>query len=239
MRPEKLLAPDVTAAALPLFERAVVRAVAERGRAVVALCGGSTPLPLFRALAQADLPWDRLWVAFGDERFVPLDHQDSNAGAAMRAFLGQVPVPEQQVLTWPILEQPHASAEAYRGLLESALGDFPTFDLNLLGLGSDGHTASLFPGTGAVLLPGPTLAVRAPQGVTPGGWRLSLSASALSDSREVLFLVSGAGKTEALRRTFGDDQADDAPLGDAQLDAQPARAITAHERLLLVTDVSF
>lgn len=237
MEAERLLVPDVTAAALPLFERAVTHAVAERGRAVVALCGGSTPLPLFRALAATDLPWDRLWVTFGDERFVALDHPDSNAGAASAAFLDLVPIPEQHILTWPILEQPQASAEAYRGLLENALDGFPTFDINLLGLGSDGHTASLFPGTGDVLLPGPTLALQAPAGVTPGGWRLSLSASALSNSRLVLFLVAGAGKTEALQRTFG--ASDDEPLSDAELDAQPARAITARERLLLVTDVPF
>lgn len=234
MEAEQQLVEDVTAAALPVVEGAIRRAVADRGRAIVALPGGSTPIPLFEALAEAELPWDRLWVTFGDERFVPLDHPDSNAGAAIEAFLGRVPIPDDQLLTWPILDDPHDSAAAYRGRLEGAFGSFPTFDLNLLGLGDDGHTASLFPNTGAALLPGPTLAVRAPDYAAPGGWRLSMSAPALSDSRTVVFLVSGEGKREALRRTFGDEAE-----AAHDHDALPARAITARERLLLITDTQF
>lgn len=236
---QRVVADDAAAAAQPLIEAVIARAVEERGRAIVALPGGSSPLPLFRGLVNAHLPWSQVWVTFGDERFVPLEHPDSNAGAALAAFLDRVPVPEEQVLTWPILEgDPHASAEAYRGKLEGALHGFPTFDLNLLGLGDDGHTASLFPGTGAVLQPGPTLALRAPDYARPGGWRLSLSAPALSDSRTVLFLVSGASKARALREAFASDTASEPPTS-AELDACPARAITARERLLLVTDVAF
>lgn len=235
---QKLVVANAAAAALPLMEAAVVAAVAERGRAVVALSGGSSPLPLFRALAEADLPWERLWVTFGDERFVPTSHENSNAGAAMRELLSKVPVPPEQVLTWPILDDPAESAHAYTQLLESALGTFPILDVNLLGLGDDGHTASLFPGTGAVLLEGPTLAVMAPSYASPGGWRLSMSAAALSNSREVLFLVTGDNKAPALRDTFG-SAAVAAPRTNAELDAHPARAITARERLTLVTDVRF
>lgn len=238
MRTDELVVDDVAAAALPLVERAIVEAVAERGRAVLALCGGSSPVPLFRLLAGTDLPWRSVWVTFGDERFVPVEHAHSNAGAAIREFLGAVPVPPEQVLTWPILADPAESAHAYRERLEEAFGGFPTFDLNLLGLGDDGHTASLFPGTGAVLLEGPTLAVRAPAHASPGGWRLSMSASALSDSRQVLFLVLGANKAPALRATFGAG-ARSAPRSASELDAHPARAITARERLTLITDVAF
>jgi 6-phosphogluconolactonase len=234
----KLTVADPAAAALPLVEAIVVGAVAERGRAVVALPGGSSPLPLFRLLAAADLPWDRLWVTFGDERFVPLNHEHSNAGAALAAWLDHVPIPRQQVLTWPILADPAESAYEYRRAVEAALGAFPTFDLNLLGLGDDGHTASLFPGTGAVLLAGPTLAVTAPDYAAPGGWRLSMSAAALSDSREVIFLVVGANKAPALERTFG-AAALAAPRDDSTLDAHPARAITARDRLTVITDASF
>ncbi len=238
MRTEKLVVEDVAAAALPLVEASIVSAVAERGRAVLALCGGSSPVPLFRLLAQADLPWQHVWVTFGDERFVPVEHAHSNAGAAIREFLGEVPVPREQLLTWPILEDPAESAHAYRERLEAAFGGFPTFDLNLLGLGDDGHTASLFPGTGAVLLEGPTLAVLAPAYASPGGWRLSMSASALSNSREVLFLVLGENKTAALRATFG-REAREAAQSASELDAHPARAITARERLTLITNVPF
>lgn len=238
MRAEPLTVSDVGAAALPLVIEAVDAAVAARGRAIVSLCGGSSPLPLYRRLAAADLPWDRLYVTFGDERFVPLDHPDSNAGAAIEAFLGTVPVPEEQLLTWPILDSAWASAEAYRGLLERTFGGLPTVDLTLLGLGDDAHTASLFPGTGAVLLDGPTLAVQAPDYAQPGGWRLTMSAPALSDSRQVFFLVAGAGKVPALRRTFG-AEAPEEPLTDTERDALPALSIGAHDRLLLITDVEF
>ncbi len=235
---QRVVADDAAAAAQPLIEAVIARAVEERGRAIVALPGGSSPLPLFRGLVNAHLPWSQVWVTFGDERFVPLEHEHSNAGAALRELLDKVPVPREQVLTWPILGDPLESAHAYAAALEKAFGEFPTFDLNLLGLGDDGHTASLFPGTGAVLLAGPTLAVRAPDYASPGGWRLSMSARALSDSGEVIFLVTGTNKVPALRRTFGDD-AREAPRTDAALDSHPARAIQARQRLTLVTDVEF
>ncbi len=235
---QKLVADDAAAAAQPLVESTITRAVSERGRAIVALPGGSSPIPLFRRLVAAELPWQQVWVTFGDERFVPLTHEHSNAGAAIRELLDKVPVPREQVLTWPILDDPLESAHAYAEELERTFGGFPTHDLNLLGLGDDGHTASLFPGTGDVLLTGPTLAVRAPDYASPGGWRLSMSARALSDSREVLFLVSGANKVPALRRTFSDD-ARAAARSDAALDSNPARAVQAKERLTLVTDVEF
>ena len=238
MRFEKLVTDEPAVAALALVSATIVAAVAERGRAVLALGGGSSPLPLFHLLAAADLPWERVWVTFGDERFVALDHEHSNAGSAMQHLLSKVAVPRSQVLTWPILTDPAESAQEYRRQVERALGAFPTFDLNLLGLGADGHTASLFPGTGAALLAGPTLAVRAPEYAAPGGWRLSMSATALSDSREVLFLVTGTGKADALRLTFG-AEALRAERSDAALDAHPARAIAARERLTLITDVQF
>lgn len=238
MATELLTVSDVGAAALPLVVDAIEAAVAARGRAIISLCGGSSPLPLYRRLAGADLPWDRLYVTFGDERFVPLDHPDSNAGAAIEAFLGTVPVPEDQLLTWPILDAAWPSAEAYRGLLERSFGGLPTVDLTLLGLGDDAHTASLFPGTGSVLLDGPTLAVEAPAYARPGGWRLTMSAPALSDSRQVFFLVSGENKVPALRATFG-SEAPEAPLTDTERDTLPALSIGAHDRLLLITDVEF
>jgi len=224
--PEILHVNDVAASALELFVRTQRSAVAARGRFVTALSGGSTPLPMYRALAsRADLPWDATWVAWGDERYVPLDHPDSNAGAARGAFLDAVPIPPEQVLPWPHLATPEASARAYADALRHALGDPPTFDLTLLGLGADGHTASLFPGTGAALEPGPTLVVR------PAGQpqiRLSLGAAALGRSRVVAFLIGGEEKRAALRATLH---------GTGDLDRFPARAIGALERLLVITDL--
>jgi len=224
--PEILHADDVAAAALELFERTQRSAVAARGRFVVSLSGGSTPLPMYRALAaRNDLPWRDTWVAWGDERYVPPEHPDSNAGAAREAFLDAVPVPREQVLPWPHLATPEGSASAYAATLRGALGDAPTFDLTLLGLGADGHTASLFPGTGAALEPALTLVVRPPDQPRT---RLSLGAAALSRSRVVAFLVRGEEKRAALRATLH---------GTGDLDRFPARAIGALERLLVITDL--
>ena len=224
--PEILHVDDVAASALELFVGLQRSAVAARGRFVTALSGGSTPLPMYRALAsRTDLPWEATWVAWGDERYVPLDHPDSNAGAARAAFLDAVPVPREQVLPWPHLDTPEASASAYADALRAALGEAPTFDLTLLGLGADGHTASLFPGTGAALEPGLTLVVRpADQPQT----RLSLGAQALGRSRVVAFLVKGEAKRAALRATL---------QGTGEFDRFPGRAIGALERLLVITDL--
>ena len=218
---------NVTSAALELFEQSMIEAVERQDRFVVALSGGSTPLPLYRALSErADLPWGSTWVLWGDERYVPPDHPESNAGAARKALLDAVPVPEAQVLPWPYLDTPEASAGAYAAALHAALGNDPGFDLTLLGLGADGHTASLFPGTGAVHETGLTLVVRPPDQARV---RLSLSAPALCRSRHVAFLVQGEEKRAALEATLG---------GSGDLDRFPARAISARERLLVITDLA-
>ncbi len=217
--------PDVPAAALELFEQAMVTSVTASGRFVVALSGGSTPLPLYRALAErAELPWRQTWVFWGDERFVPRDHPDSNAGTAIAAFLADVPVPTEQLFPWPHLDGPEASAAAYARDLERVLGEHGGFDLTLLGLGADGHTASLFPGTGAALRDEPTLVVRPPGERV----RLSLGAGLLSRSRTVAFLVEGENKRAALEATLA---------GDGDLDRYPARAIQARDRLVVITDL--
>ncbi len=217
---------DVPRAAAELFEEVMRASVEARGRFVVTLSGGSTPLPCYRQLAsRRGLPWRHTWVTWGDERFVPHDHPDSNAGAARKALLDSVPVPEAQVLAWPYLETPEASAELHAARLREALGGEPVFDLSLLGLGADGHTASLFPGTGSALRDELTLSVR--PSVTAQA-RLSLSAPALSRSRVVAFLVEGEGKRTALEATLA---------GEGDLDRYPARAISALERLWVLTDL--
>lgn len=233
---EVMVVTDVTAAAYELVVNATNEAAARRGRALLNLSGGSTPLPLYRRLLQAELPWQQLFTTWGDERFVPLESAESNAGVAIRTLLDHVPIPAEQVLTWPILADADASAASYQQLLEGEFGPEPVFDVTLMGLGDDGHTASLFPGSGDVQRSGLTLVTTAPAGVKPSGPRLSMSAAALSRSRIVIFLVSGANKLPALRASFGPAaQARDAP----SLDAHPARAIGALGRLVVVTDVEF
>jgi 6-phosphogluconolactonase len=222
-----VLVDDVGAAALRLFEDVMTAAVSARGRFVAVLSGGSTPLPLYRALAgRAELPWQRSWLFWGDERYVPLDDPESNAGAAFTAFLDAVPVPREQVFPWPHLDTPEASAEAYAATLERVLGAALSFDLTLLGLGGDGHTASLFPGTGAASRPGLTQVVRPPGTALT---RLSLGAEVLSRSRVVAFLVQGEGKRSALEATLA---------GEDDIDDHPARAVSARERLVVFTDLA-
>lgn len=208
---------DVVADAEALTSETVARvidachhAVATRGRFVVALAGGRTPLAAYRRLAERhDLPWERVLVTWGDERMVERDHPDRNERAAREALLDHVAIPPDQVLGWPDGDTPEAVAAAHAERLRATLGDPPWFDLVLLGLGEDAHTASLFPGTGAAEATALTTVVRS----QAHGVRLSLSASALSRAGLVLVLVSGADKHEALTRTLaGAGSADELPL---------------------------
>lgn len=232
---EVIHTPEPEAVAQQVIESVIAASVAKRGRAALCLAGGSTPLPLYHALASnRRLPWEQVVFALGDERFVAPDHPDSNFGSIKAALLDQVAAREA-VLAWPILESPHESAAAYGRVLRQRLGSEPVmFDLTLLGIGGDGHTASLFPGTGAAASRRTALACDVPE----HGWRLSLGVAALSASRVVMFLVTGAAKADALRLTFPATfgTSSDAAYGAPAADHAPASAITAVDRLLLVTD---
>ena len=227
---------DVTGTALELVTTSLVTACAARGRAVMCLSGGSTPVPLYRSLAQrADLPWARTVLAWGDERYVKHDHPDSNYGAAKRLLVDNVGVLPANVLPWPEGPTPADAAERYARDLAAGSSPARTFDINIMGLGSDGHTASLFPGTGTALREEDAFAADVP-GV---GWRLTLGAGRLSDSRVTLFLVSGEDKRKALLDAFGPAARGESARSAAQLDLYPARAISARERLVVITDVDF
>ena len=226
VEPEIVTVADVASAGADLVGDEMRRAI-PRGRFVLNLSGGNTPLAMFRLLAlRPELPWATTWVVWGDERFVPPEHAASNQRAARAALLDRVPVPENQILPWPHdARGPSAAVEGYSALLVEAFGSRPLFDLTLLGLGSDAHTASLFPGTAAVRAQGLATVVR------PAGEplvRLSMTAASLSSSRTVAFLVSGEGKRAALETTLA---------GTDDFDRYPARAIGARERLLWLTDL--
>jgi len=227
---------DVTSAALEVATAVMTAAVRARGRAVLCLSGGSTPVPLYRRLAQRDdLPWQDVVFTWGDERYVPHAHPDSNYGAAKRLLVDEVAARPGNVLPWPEGPTPDEAAASYASDLSRVVGDDEAFDLAIMGLGPDGHTASLFPGTGAALRSESTFALD-----VPGfGWRLTMGAGRLSASRVTLFVVSGQDKLQALRDTFGEAaRAADATTPEA-IDTYPARAIGARERLLLITDVRF
>lgn len=179
-------------------------AVARRGRFVVALSGGSTPRATYRLLATephaSAIDWLRVQVFWGDERCVPPHHADSNYRVARRALLDHVDLPARNVHRIRGELTPEEAAAAYRAELEAALGDRGRFDLILLGLGPDGHTASLFPGTTA--LEEGQRAVVAVHLEELGAWRVTLTLPVLNAARHVMFLVSGADKANALARVL-------------------------------------
>jgi 6-phosphogluconolactonase len=187
--------------------RLATAAVAERGRFLLVISGGRTPLPLFHVLAGPRgraLPWGRTEVFFADERCVPPDHPDSNFGAAWAALLSKVPIARSRVHRMRgELRPPARGATDYARLL----GPLPhprspeadRFDLVLLGIGPDGHTASLFPGSPAVRDRRRTVVAVLRAGRPPFVPRLTMTLGTLSSSREVLFLVSGRDKAPALR----------------------------------------
>ncbi len=197
--------PDKTALvarSLALVTEKIETAIAQKGTCSLALAGGSTPKPLYEALATVTLPWEKLQIFWGDERYVPIDHPDSNAGMAKAAWLDRVPIPAENIHVVPThLPDPEAAAIVYNDTLQQILGsDLAPFDLILLGMGDDGHTASLFPHT-------PALAVR-DRGVTVGNkgdnLRVTFTAHLINQSQCVIFLVAGESKQPALTQVFAE-----------------------------------
>lgn len=183
------------------------KATAARGGFHVALSGGSTPAGLYRLLASPEwtqrVDWSRTHVWFGDERCVPPDHADSNFRLAQKLLLAHVPVPPGQVHRLAGEQPPAQAAAAYARSLDEtlphALG-LPRLDLVLLGLGPDGHIASLFPGTAAL----DERAALATAVFVPRleAWRLSLTLPVLENARHVMLMVAGAGKAEVVRQAL-------------------------------------
>lgn len=200
------VAADPTAVAeraVELIQATAEAAIAARGRFTLALAGGSTPEVAYRTLAtRTTLDWSRWWFALGDERLVPVDDPRSNLGMARRAWLDHVPVPPGNILGVATDLPGEEAATRYAADLARLFvpETLPRFDLILLGLGDDGHTASLFPGRPAVQEQ--HLWVRAtPPGVLPPPVdRVTLTFPVLNSARKVLFLVTGAKKRNVLAR---------------------------------------
>lgn len=183
----------------------VLRAtVAARGRATVAFSGGSTAEPLLQALADLDVPWSAVHVLQVDERVAPEGHPDRNLTALRRHLLDRVPLPPEQLHAMPVeATDLHAAAARYAGILQDVAGRPPRLDLVHLGLGPDGHTASLAPG-------GPLLSTCDSVGVTApyrGRHRMTLTLPVLSAARQVLWFVLGAAKAAMVRRLIDGDPA--------------------------------
>jgi 6-phosphogluconolactonase len=211
MRPEIRIFEDAEAvarAAAGEFRHRAAVAVAERGRFTVVLSGGSTPRLLFRELAGAaagDLPWEKVHLFWGDERTVPPDHSASNFRMVQEELLSRVAVPAANIHRIRGEDpDPAAAATDYeaelRGFFELQSGQFPRFDLVFLGMGADGHTASLFPGSEA--LAEAERLVTAPWVTQLKTRRLTLTARVFNHAAGVVFLVSGAEKAETLQRVL-------------------------------------
>ncbi len=179
------------------------------GRFSVALSGGSTPKSLYRLLASDEfrerIDWENAFFFFGDERNVPSDHRDSNFRMANEALFSSVPIPEQNIHKWNTsLSEPNAVAADYQKQLETHFGGPPCFDLVLLGLGPDCHTASLFPNTSAV---SNTRDLVAANWVAKlDAFRFTMTASAINLAANVAFIVSGEEKAEAVARVMNGPQ---------------------------------
>jgi len=191
-------------AAARLFVERAQRSVDGTGRFAVALAGGSTPQRAYELLADAyrdDLDWGRVHVFFGDERGVPPDHEDSNYRMANEALLSRVPVGSVHRMRGEL--PPSEAAADYERELRGFFGGPPVFDLVLLGVGEDGHTASLFPRTPALDATERLAAANPVEKL--GTTRITLTAPTINASRNVAFLVSGGGKAEALKEILEGD----------------------------------
>ncbi len=198
--------PDVKALAqrsLDLVRDKIQASIAQRGFCTLVLAGGSTPKSLYEALAFLDLPWDKIHVFWGDERYVPANHPDSNQQMARRAWLDLVDMPGVNIHPMPTSSpDPAQAAQAYEQQLieffQVSAGEFPTFDIILLGMGDDGHTASLFPHTDALQVRTHLITV----GNKDAQPRLTFTFELINHARCVIFMVSGANKRSALTQVL-------------------------------------
>jgi 6-phosphogluconolactonase len=215
-KPEVIVTSDSTElalAAVRIFVKAAKDSVARKGCFTVALSGGSTPRHMNRMLAQephcASIAWGKTHIFWVDERCVPVNDSASNYGTARSDFLGRIPIPVDHVHPMPGEAAPEEGAEIYRNELKtffaSKEGEFPAFDLILLGIGLDGHTASLFPATPSAALSRKWVA--AVKGGTPDVHRLTLTYHILNRANHICFLVSGESKAPIVKVTFENKQA--------------------------------
>src|SRR5215467_13735396 len=197
----------LASAAAAIFVDTADRAVKQRGRLGVVLSGGSTPKALYSLLTadaglRARVPWQHIYFFFGDERHVPPDHSDSNFRTAHEAMFSRIPIASSQVfrIKGEYAEASKAAAEyeeVLRDFFALSEGEFPRFDLVLLGMGPDGHTASLFPGTKAL---------QEKHRLVVSNWveklrthRITMTAPVLNQAALVMFMVHGADKAPSLK----------------------------------------
>jgi len=205
MKPEIFDDPDSVARAAASTIAADARAaVTARGRYAFAVSGGHTPWIMLRALANEDVPWQAVHVYQVDERVAPEGHADRNLTHLRESLLQHAPLRPEQVHAMPVeLTDLEAAAAQYTTALQQIVGSPPVLDLVHLGLGPDGHTASLVPGDPVLKITNADVAVT---GVYQGRRRLTLTYPALNRARRVLWVVTGGEKVEMLRRLMDGDE---------------------------------
>ena len=214
----------VALSAATLFAETIAAAVASRGLARVAVSGGNTPRAMFQLLADPaqpflnQIPWDKLDLFWVDERSVAPDQPDSNFRMTSEALLSKVPLPSHCIHRMEGELDPEVAAARYESTIRNAFrlegAQTPTFDLIFLGMGDDGHTASLFPHTEALdNLTSIVIANHVPQKDT---WRITLTWPVINQGREVVFLIEGEDKAQVLHNVF---------LGPYNPDTFPAQLI--------------
>lgn len=173
-------------------------------RCTIALAGGNTPKPIYEAIAKTDLPWDKIHVFWGDERYVLPTHPDSNEKMAREAWLNHVNIPVTNIHPMPTDgENPETDAQKHHQEILDFFGltsGFPAFDIILLGMGDDGHTASLFPHTKALEEFDRLITV----GNRGESLRLTFTIPLINQANCVIFLVAGSSKQQALKEVFSD-----------------------------------
>lgn len=211
---------SLSAAAAELVSAASSAAIQDRGRFVLALAGGSTPRRLYALLADRpwrdQIDWARWHVFLGDERVVPADDPQSNFRMAQESLLDRAPIPRAHIhRARTELGDPERAAADYerqiREFFRVAAPDIPRFDLVLLGIGSDGHTASLFPGKPALDEASRLVVATEPGRLPPSVDRITFTFPLINASRTVCFLVAGADKAPALQSVRENAGADSAP----------------------------
>jgi 6-phosphogluconolactonase len=199
--------PEITCAAVANSFAEIARTcLAGCGRFTVALSGGETPRRLYEIIAEAyrdSLPWGKIHVFWGDDRFVPHEDKSSNYRMAKEALLDHVPLPPSNVHPMPtFFQDPKEGAAEYEATLKETFhNNWPKFDLMLQGMGADGHTASLFPHSPA--LHERSRWVLAVEASTPPPFRLTLTPPVLNHAARIWFLVTGEEKAEALSQVLG------------------------------------
>lgn len=212
-------------------------AIADQGEFHVALAGGNTPRGLYRLLAQTPykqaIDWPHVHIYFGDERCVASDHPDSNYRMAYETLLSQVPIPPEQIHRIPADMADHqAAAEAYSSTLKHCLPSvyqLPIFDLVLLGIGDDGHIASLFPGTPA--LDESNRLTTAVYVEKFNSWRISLTLPVINNASHIIILASGDAKAAILKQILGNRATQQQP-------PLPAQRVRARGELAWLVDAA-